>query len=166
MYQLLFMTNDNSNKTFAANVPNNKLDYITEYLSEFGGFVRYSTDIYDDKISAKEFEGYGKFHNETALKKWLYENVFHTSFGCLDEFVQWYDSLFDEMQRNEKVKDICTDILYEDYNTGKYTMDVWRKLNYKVWDLISEYNVQRFTRGTLQKFIRRAFVDYTLEAKL
>lgn len=166
MYQILFMTNDDSRNTFAANVPNNKIDFVTEYLSEFGGYVRFSSDVYDDKVSAKEYEGYGKFHNETALKKWLYENVFHTSFGCLDEFVQWYDSLFDEMQKRDKVENVCTDILYEDYRTGKDTMDVWRKLQYKVWDQIGEYNVQQFTRTRMKDFIRQALIDYTLEATI
>lgn len=166
MYQILLMTNDNSKQTFAANIPNNKLDYIIEYLSEFGHYLRFGVDIYDDKISAKEYEGYGKFHDEKALKVWLYEKVFHGSFGSLSEFTQWYDSLFAERERRRKLEDVCTDILYEDYRTGKNTMDVWRKICIKVDDIIEDEHITRYTPAALRPIIRRGMVDYILEATL
>ena len=76
MYQLLFTTNVNERKTFAANVPEKEVPFLTETLPTYFGYQHYGVDIYDDKVSVKSYEDYGKFHTKKELISWLYENVF------------------------------------------------------------------------------------------
>lgn len=163
MYQCLFTTNDGKNNTFAANVPNKEVDFLTETLPDYFGYLKYGTDVYDTKISAKEYKGYGKFHNKQELLEWLYENVFKPDFKNLADFQQWYYSTMEEIKERTRIEDLCTDILYEEYFTGKNTMDVWRRIGWFVDDSIREYNNTHPTKNHLRKYVRMAFANYALE---
>jgi hypothetical protein len=98
MYQLIFCTNDNAKKTFAANVSQKDADFLTECLCKIG-WQRFLVSIYDDKVTAKNHEGYGYFHTKNELLKWLYENVFQYCFKSLDSFKNWYQETLKTFQQ-------------------------------------------------------------------
>ena len=81
MYQILLTTHLNGEtKRFAANVNPSDDEFIENELSALGGTEHFSVDLYDDKVSVTEYEGYGKFQTLSELVAWLAENVFGDEF--------------------------------------------------------------------------------------
>ena len=81
MYQILLTSHKNGEtKRFAANVNPSDYTFIDNDLSVLGGVEYFGVDLYDDKVSATEYEGYGKFQTLSELVAWLAENVFGDKF--------------------------------------------------------------------------------------
>jgi hypothetical protein len=161
MYQLLFTTNDNSGKTFAANVPAREAEYITETLCTAGGFLRFGVDIYDEQISAKSCEGYGQFRSKKELLEWLYLNVFAPckDFATLEDFKRYYSEQLAAHTEAARIENVCINILYNDYTTGWESENVYNRLRPYIADCISNDNQQHPGKAYLRRAIRRAFVE-------
>ena len=162
MYQLLFTTNVNERKTFAANVPEKEVPFLTETLPTYFGYQHYGVDIYDDKVSAKSNEDYGKFHTKKELLVWLYDNVFKYLLDNIPSFEEWYKKTLDDVIQKNQIENNCMDILYDDYLTGKDTMNVWRKIGFYVWESIQNFNNMHPTKQHLREYIKHAFVNNAL----
>ena len=164
MYQILFTTNDNSGKTFAANVPAREAEFITEILCTAGGFRRFGTDIYDEQISAKSYEGYGQFKSKKELLTWLFLNVFAPckDFATLEDFTRYYNEKLAEHLEAARIENACIDILYNDYTAGWENEKVYSKLRTYIDDCISNDNQQHPDKAYLRRAIRRAFVELAL----
>ena len=164
MYQILFTTNDNSGKTFAANIPAKEAEFITEILCTAGGFQRFDTDIYDEKISAKSYEGYGQFRSKKELLTWLFLNVFapYKDFATLESFTQFYNEQLAEYLEAARIENACINILYNDYTAGWNNEKIYNKLRPYIADCISNDNQQHPGKAYLRRAIRRAFVELAL----
>ena len=163
MYQLIFTTNDNTRKTFAANVPEKDAEMIQERLSTVGGFTRFMVDVYDTQVTAKEYEGYGRFKSKKELLKWLHENVFMNDCKSLEEFTEEYRQILERYNDNTRLDNMAVDILYDDYLTGKDTVTVWKKIRGYVTCTMADYNCPRPSASRLRSFIRSAFVELALD---
>ena len=164
MYQILFTTNDNSGKTFAANVPAREAEFITEDLCFIGGFRRFGTDIYDEQISAKSYEGYGQFKSKKELLTWLFLNVFAPckDFATLEDFTRYYNETLADYCEAARIENACIDILYNDYTAGWENEKVYSKLRTYIDDCISNDHQQHPDKAYLRRAIRRAFVELAL----
>lgn len=164
MYQILFTTNDNSGKTFAANVPARDAEFITEDLCFTGGFRRFGTDIYDEQISAKSYEGYGQFKSKKELLTWLFLNVFAPckDFATMEDFTRYYNETLAEHLEAARIENACIDILYNDYTAGWENEKVYSKLRHYIDECISNDHQQHPDKAYLRRAIRRAFVELAL----
>lgn len=165
MYQLLFMTNDDTSKKIAANVPEKDASFLTERLNNLGGFTRYNVSLYDTKVTTKKYEDYGRFKSKQELLLWLFLNVFTDRKECktMEDFTEQYRQMLERCENKKRLDNMATDILYDEYITGKDTFDIWKKLRWHVMDIMENYNCKRPTKDRLRSFIRLAFVKYVLE---
>lgn len=162
MYQILVNTADFSNKLFAANVPEKEVDFIKDEFCYDGGFTRFDVDVYNERVSAKSYEDYGRFCAKSDFLEWLYLNVFKHDYKNLDEFKQHYTEQLAEFQEENRVKNICLDILYNDYTAGWENERVYDRLYPYIIGCIMDDNQQRPDKKYLRRAIRRAFVSCTL----
>lgn len=165
MYQLLFSADTGERKLFAANVPIRDVPFLTEKLPTYFGYRHYGCDVYDVKVSKKSDVDYGKFHTKKVLLPWLYENVFKYGYGfkTLADFQEWYKDTLEETIKKEQIENTCIDILYDDFLTGKDTMNVWKKIGFYVWESILNFNNTNPTKNHLRQYIKYAFVSHTLD---
>ena len=164
MYQLIFTTNDNTRKTFAANVPEKDAEMIQERLSTVGGFTRFMVDVYDTQVTAKEYEGYGRFKSKKELLTWLFLNVFAPckDFATLEDFTRYYNETLAEHLEAARIENACIDILYNDYTAGWENEKVYSKLRHYIDECISNDHQQHPDKAYLRRAIRRAFVELAL----
>ena len=164
MYQILFNTEDMTGKLFAANVPANEVEFITDCLADMGGFTRFGCDIYDEKISAKSYEGYGQFKSKKELLKWLFLNVFAPckDFATMEDFTQYYNERLADYREENRIEDACLDILYNDYTAGWENETVYKKLRPYIDETISNDRQQHPNKAYLRRAIQRAFVELAL----
>ena len=147
---------------FAANVPANEVEFITDCLAYLGGFTRFGCDIYDEKISAKSYEEYGEFKSKKELLKWLFENVFKGSYKTLEDFTRHYNERLADYREENRIEDACLDILYNDYTAGWENEKVYKKLRPYIDEAISNDHQQHPDKAYLRRAIQRAFVEVAL----
>lgn len=164
MYQILINTVDGKSKLFAANVPANEVGFIQEELRYDGDFTRFDIDVYDEKVSARSYEDYGRFLSKEAMLGWLYKNVFKHDYKDLEAFKEHYRESLEEYREYERIKELCIDILYNDYTAGWENEKVFSRLYPHIIGCISDDNEQRPNKAYLRRAIRRAFVEYTLNS--
>lgn len=162
MYQILINTVDFNNKLLAANVPANEVGFIKDELRYEGGFTRFDVDVYDEKISASSYEDYGRFLSKEAMQAWLYENVFKNDYKDLETFKEYYRESLDEYREDERIKNLCLDILYNDYTAVWENEKVFNRLYPHITSCMSDDNERHPNKAYLRRAIRRAFVEYTL----
>lgn len=151
MYQVLF---SNRGDTFAANI--SKVEY--EYLSEATSI---QPDLYDVKVSAKSYDGYGDFKTRDELLRWFHEKWYQNM--KFDEFISKYESGFENYKRKMRINRVCSGILYYEYNTGVDTEECLRRIGGMIHHFIEQYNVEP-TKQNLRKYIRFAMRDYILNS--
>lgn len=164
MYQILINTVGGDMKLLAANVPANEVGYIQNELRYDGDFTRFDVDVYDEKVSAYSYEDYGRFLSKEAMIGWLYENVFSHDYKSLGAFRQHYHEALAEYREDERIKDLCLDILYNDYTAGWENEKVFGRLYPHIIRCMGDDNEQHPNKAYLRRAIRRAFVEYTLNS--
>ena len=162
MYQILINTADSDVKLFAANVPANEVEFIKDEFRFEGGFTRFDVEVYDEKITAKSYEDYGRFLSKEAMLGWLHKNVFSHEYKTLDAFRQHYHEALAEYREEERIKNLCLDILYNDYTAGWENERVFNRLYPHIISCIEGDNAKYPNKPYLRRAIRRAFVEYTL----
>lgn len=150
MYQVLFYSETKGR--FAANISKEEYEFLDDVALP-------CPDLYDTKISAKSYNGYGDFKTRNELMHWLHQ-VWSPN-KKFEDFMAQYNEDFDNYKKSMRISRICSGILYYEYNTGYSTDKCWRRIGGMVHRFLEQYNAEP-TKPNLRKFIRFAMRDYVL----